>query len=143
MSAFISTSEHGYTGCNFCGIVKCHNANLPSIIWVLCKECHYIQRLSGNPISDMNEPRTSSYTKPPFINRGLPDNVKTYKVPTDIFFWDTKERLPIHSNTYHLLDSNTKKNRLYDIHIGSTCSNYRMVRSMCDLPPVSEYESDY
>lgn len=63
MSNLVTFYDFGYIGCNFCGHITCHNADKPSIMWILCKNCKFINNLGGNPLKGLNAPSTSPYTK--------------------------------------------------------------------------------
>lgn len=133
MSSEISTSDHGYTGCNFCGVIKCHNATKPSIIWVNCKNCHYVSRLSGNPVKEFPSPQTSPYTKPPLVNRHLPETGYEIDTPSDIHDWLSGQRMSGKGHYYHLLDCKPKDNRQIPVKIYVNTPNYRVAASLANV----------
>lgn len=140
MSSEIKTSDHGYTGCNFCGIIKCHNALKQSILWVNCKHCHYISRLSGNPIKEFPAILTSPYTRPPLINRHLPETGWETSTPKDIHDWISGERLPNTNNYYHLLDYKPKDNRLISVKLPVTIPNYNIAARLANIEIIDDYD---
>lgn len=123
MSHLITVINHGYMGCNFCGHISCHNARKPSIIWVLCKNCRYINDLGGNPLKGLRRPPICPYTKPPVVNRSAPDCYSRHQT-CEIFWWDTFDVMPEYRDCYHLLLCKPKEDRLHSIKIEVTSPTY-------------------
>lgn len=133
MSAQITTLDHGYVGCNFCGRITCHNASKPSIIWVSCKNCKYVSRLSGNPIQNNGRERTCPYTKAPVVNLKYPDNSSQYQtVPPEL----------VNSNNNNLLNYKPDENRLLPVKISVTTPNYATACSLAGVTLTSENSDD-
>lgn len=122
MSNVATVDQVGYLACNFCGHVTCHNARKPSLLWLLCKSCRFVNELGGDPLKgNIGRPSYSRYAKPPVINRETPDCHS--RNPQEPIWWDSEEVEEPNSD-YHLLTCRASENRLHPIYIQTNSPTY-------------------